>query len=417
MISFSKCCLNTKIQFALFILLLISSCQNKKDDQQFIVTSEFEEQEYIWLGWMENKWLAGEQLYLPVLETIKEIHPYVKVKLMCGPQMNLNKEQLRTRIYDLLVQAGVDTSRIELFYNERAMGAIQDPGPVFLRNAKGALAVADFQYQHPDTLPGELDKNAATQMNLPVIKSNLFSEGGAWQTNGRGTMLLVESVELDRNKKMTKDQIEKEYKRVLGVQKIIWLKNGCKEEEWKKLENGKYGIGTGGHIDEFCRFINPSTVLLAQVAAKDTIGNETAKESYRRMEENYEILKQSSTLEGKPIEIIRLPAGPMMTSKMHYKSMSKDEQSWFENVTTDSIEYYIATSYMNFVIANKVIVTAKFWKAGLPNELKKTDDEARAILEKAFPGRKIVQIDCMPLHHEGAGIHCYSRNQPFSKIK
>jgi agmatine deiminase len=72
---------------------------------------------------------------------------------------------------------------------------------------------------------------------------------------------------------------------------------------------------------------------------------------------------------------------------------------------------------MNFVIANEVIVTAKFWKEGLPDELKKTDEEAKAILEKAFPGRNIVQIDCMPLHHEGAGIHCYSRNQPFSKKK
>jgi agmatine deiminase len=416
----ANCCktyADLKILFIVFFFVLISSCKSKQDEQQFIVTSEFEEQEYIWLGWMENKWLAGEPLYLPIIETIKEIHPYVKVKLMYGPQMNFTKEQLQTRIYDLLLLAKVDTARVEMFYNVRAQGAIQDPGPVFLRNIKGELAVADFQYQHPDKLTGELDKNAAIQMNLPVISSDLFSEGGAWQTNGEGTMLLVESVELDRNKKMSKEQIEKEYKRVLGVIKIIWLKKGCKEEEWKKLEDGKYGIGTGGHIDEFCRFVNPSTVLLAQVNIKDTVGNETAKESYRRMEENYGILKQSSTLEGKPIEIIRLPAGPMMTSKMHYNSLSKDEQSWFENVSTDSIEYYIATSYMNFVIANKVIVTAKFWKEGLPDELKKTDEEAKAILEKAFPGRNIVQIDCMPLHHEGAGIHCYSRNQPFSKKK
>ena len=45
---------------------------------------------------------------------------------------------------------------------------------------------------------------------------------------------------------MTKTQIEEEYKRVLGITKIIWLKNGLKEEEWGKLENGIYGIGTGG---------------------------------------------------------------------------------------------------------------------------------------------------------------------------
>ena len=116
-------------------------------------------------------------------------------------------------------------------------------------------------------------------------------------------MLLVESVELDRNKTITKEQIENglqpEYS---GVNKIIWLKKGCIEEEWRKLDNGKYGIGTGGHIDEFCRIVNASTVLLAQVSEADTIDNDIAKESYRRMEENYQILKQRTTHDGKPIK-------------------------------------------------------------------------------------------------------------------
>jgi agmatine deiminase len=175
-------------------------------------------------------------------------------------------------------------------------------------------------------------------------------------------MLLVESIELDRNKTLTKEQIENEYKRVLGVEKIIWLKSGCKEEEWQKLENGIYGIGTGGHIDEFCRFVNPSTVLLAKVNEADTIANEIAKESYRRMEENYEILKQSTTRNGRPIEIIRLPVGPLITDKVHFNSLSMDEQSWFENVMTDTIEYYLASGFMNFVIANKIVVRQSFGK-------------------------------------------------------
>ena len=249
-------------------------------------------------------------------------------------------------------------------------------------------------------------------MNLPVISSSLISEGGAWQTNGKGTLLLVESVELDRNKDLTKEKIEDEYKRVLGVTKIIWLKKGLKEEEWGKLENGIYGIGTGGHIDEFCRFVNDHTVLLAQVDPKDTIGNEISKESFRRMEENFQILKQSSTSDGKYLDIIRLPAGPLMIKKVEYKSLSEVEQSWFENVLSDSVEFYLATGYMNFVIANDVVVTAKFWKEGLSNELKVLDEKAKQVLELAFPSRKIVQIDCIPLQHDGAGLHCHSRNQP-----
>lgn len=406
-----------RIHVLTFIAISIIIGCSAPDKNRYFIPSEFEEQEYIWLSWMESGWLNGEPLYLSTLAAIKEIHTYVKVKIIYGPQLNYNRTQLYTRIFDVLLKAAVDTSRIELFYNEIPIGAIQDPGPVFVRNSNGELAIVDFQYQQGHKLAGELDKNVAKEMNLPVIVSKLFSEGGAWQTNGEGTMLLVESIELDRNKTMSKEQIEKEYKQALGVTKFIWLKKGCKEEEWQKLENGKYGIGTGGHIDEFCRFVNASTVLLAQVSEKDTVANEIAKESYRRMEENYQILKQSSTKDGKPIQIIRLPAGPLLTSKILYNDLSNDEQSWFEKVTTDSVEYYLASGYMNFLIANKVIVTAKYWKEGLPDELKNTDAKAKSILEKAFPGRKVVQIDCMPLHHEGAGLHCYSRNEPKGNIK
>lgn len=170
-----------------------------------------------------------------------------------------------------------------------------------------------------------------------------------------------------------------------------------------------------GHIDEFCRFVNANTVLLAAVSEKDTIGSDIAKESFKRLEESYKILKQSTTADGRPLEIIRLPTGPMMTKKVHYKNLSKDEQSWFDNVTADSVEFYLATGYMNFVIANKVIVTAKFWKEGIPEEIKLRDEQAKQILEKAFSGRKVVQIDCMPLHHDGAGLHCHSKNQPARK--
>ncbi len=61
-------------------------------------------------------------------------------------------------------------------------------------------AGVDFQYQQGHPLAGVLDKNVARELRLPVIHAELFSEGGAWQTNGEGTMLLVESIVLDRNR-------------------------------------------------------------------------------------------------------------------------------------------------------------------------------------------------------------------------
>ena len=404
------------IPYLLFLSgIFLMGCAGAKTDS-YTVPSEFEEQEYIWLTWVESGFLGGEPFKVTAINAMKEITPYVKVRLFYGPQMGYDSAQLKSRIYESLIANNIDTSRVSLFYNDMYYGAIQDPGPVFLRNAEGRFAIADFKFLHPDKRSESIDRNVAAHFNLPVISSTLISEGGAWQTNGRGTMLLVESVELDRNKSMTKYQIEEEYKRVLGVTKFIWLKKGPKEEEWGKLENGKYGIGTGGHIDEFCRFVNDSTVLLAEVNPADTIGNEISKETDRRMEENHKILLQSTDQDGKPLDIIRLPAGPLMSEKVAYKNLSKDEQSWFDQVTTDSVEFYIATGYMNFIIANQVVVAGKFWKEGLSGEFQERDKQAKSILEKAFPGRKIVQIDCMPLHHDGGGLHCHSRNQPKGKL-
>ena len=395
----------------LIYIFSVIACSNSVK-KNYYHPAEFEPQEAIWLSWIESGFLGGDPFYTTIVHAIREIHPFVKVKIIYGTQLQYNKEQMQKRIMDFLVNAKMDTSKIELFYNEKAFGAIQDPGPVFLINDKKQMAIADFRYNHPDKRSEHIDRNVAKAMNLPLISSAMISEGGAWQTNGKGTMLLVESVELDRNKNMNKHQIENEYKRVLGVRNFIWLKNGLKEEEWGKLENGIYGIGTGGHIDEFCRFVNDSTVILAKVDEKDTINHAINKESYMRMEHNYSILQQSKMADGKPIHIIRIPAGPLISKKISFSNLSKEEQSWFEEVTTDSIEFYLATGYMNFIIANELVVTAKFWKEGLPESYKKRDTEAKTVLQKAFPGRKIVQIDCLPLHHDGAGLHCHSRNQP-----
>ena len=109
----------------LFILLIIIGCSSQ-DNDKFEFAAEFDEQEYIWFSWLESNWLNGEALYLPILEAIKEIHSYTKVKIVYSEHLNYNREQLQSRIYDVLINSSIDTSRVELFYNETAIGAIQE---------------------------------------------------------------------------------------------------------------------------------------------------------------------------------------------------------------------------------------------------------------------------------------------------
>lgn len=57
----------------------------------------------------------------------------------------------------------------------------------------------------------------------------------------------------------------------------------------------------------------------------------------------------------------------------------------------------------------------KLAKEGRPASLPEIDGLAREALQKAFPGRNVVQIDTTALGYDGAGPHCHSRNQPFAR--
>ena len=75
---------------------------------------------------------------------------------------------------------------------------------------------------------------------------------------------------------MTLNDIEEEFRRVLGVTNIIWLKNGLVEDPkgyFRRIVGNYIGCGTGGHTDEFVRFANPNTIMLAWVNEEERFEN------------------------------------------------------------------------------------------------------------------------------------------------
>lgn len=99
------------------------------------------------------------------------------------------------------------------------------------------------------------------------VKSKLIIEGGSIESNGKGVLIQNEAVTLQRNPGWTKEEIEAEYKRVLGVTKVIWMKKGLADDGqmWHLHERKYVTMGTGGHTDEFVRFANANTILLAWI--------------------------------------------------------------------------------------------------------------------------------------------------------
>ena len=81
-------------------------------------------------------------------------------------------------------------------------------------------------------------------------------EGGSIDVNGAGTLMTTEECLLSpvqaRNPHRSRAEIEDALREYLGVDRVIWLKNGIA------------GDDTHGHIDDLARFVAPDTVVIAQ---------------------------------------------------------------------------------------------------------------------------------------------------------
>ncbi len=385
--------------------------------------AEWEPTKFMWVPWGEGHELNSPPLEDLVILVTKELIPFVKVKMLVPDSTTI------LRVKQRLQKEGLDTGLTE-FMVANPPGAPTDPSPVLLVNEIGELATIDFNWtgygldpekKSRHTQRGEkFDVEMAARLGIPVLaKSNLVWEGGAKENNSKGVLLLVEQTELHRNPTWTKEQIEKEHVEKINLTKIVWLKKGLWEDEvGVRLPGGYYPMGTVGHIDEFCRFVNDSTIMLAQVTAAERDADSIHAENYKRMEENYAVLKNATNYNGRPFHIIRVPVPEHYTYQVKYEDMQPWMRNYFPDTKPGQIANGIATSsYLNFIIANDVVIVAKYWKKGRSELKRNKDRQVLQIFKKAFPGKTIIQIDMEGYNNGGGGLHCATYNEHVGKTK
>jgi len=357
------------------------------DQTSYVSPGEFEKQQAIWLQWPEGEYSSASNPIYPVfIDIIKALDPYVRVNLILQ-----SKEEI-IQIEDLLKANGYSGSNVSYYTINHLSIWTRDVGPVFVKDSQNRLNVVDFGFnnygrgasQYFIDVESQIDKLAAQLLKLPVISTNLVSEGGGIESNGRGTLMTTESVALNRNPGLTKNQIENEYKRVLGVKKVIWLKQGLAEDD----------LITKGHINEIARFASPDTILLAQILPEDRYTNSTSQNSYLRLEENYEMLLNATDQDGKPFRIIRIPMPPTLYGEV------------------DDTGKIPVRSYLNYAVTNGAVLMQTYWKPGRSDKLKTTEDQVRGIFQSVFPGRNIIGINAESVNLWGGGIHCITQHMP-----
>jgi len=210
----------------------------------------------------------------------------------------------------------------------------------------------------------------AELLDYPVVSPGMILEGGSIEVNGAGFLLTTESVLLNpnRNPEMSKSQIEKNLRKYLGVDKILWLKRGLR------------GDDTDGHIDDLARFVGPQTIVTS-------VSDDPSDPNYEVLRENREILTKSADCKGVPFEVIALPL----------------PATRINDTTVDGSEYVPAT-YANFYIANGCVL--------VPLYDKRYDDQVLKLFRRLFPDRSIKGIPCNDLVWGQGSIHCITQQVP-----
>lgn len=328
--------------------------------------AEWEKHERTWMAWPPRGYLVGDdgacadEAYGAWADVAHAVAQFEPVSMVVDPDSaDIARHWLR----------GGTTHPITLYEAPLDDAWMRDIGPTFVENS-GSITGVDWTFngwgaqswaswgkdQH---IAGVVCTAAGVERN----SSRLVNEGGGIHVDGRGTVLVTETVQLDpgRNPDWSRGQVEKELAATLGTEHVVWVPRG--------LTRDYREFGTRGHIDIVASFIPNGEVLMHEQNNAEHPDFEVTADVRR-------------TLINAGFNVRGLPAPTTL----------RDDHDW--------VDY----SYINHYVVNGGVILCSFDD---PH-----DELARDILSAAYPDREIVLVDARPLFARGGGIHCITQQQP-----
>ena len=336
--------------------------------------AEWEPHQATWIAWpyLEEDWpgklSAVNWVYTEIVRVLSESE---RVEILC------HNEEIRAHAAELLALTHVPVERFRLHVVPNNRSWLRDSAPTAVRSADGSLewiawqfnAWAKYDNYLLDQKVPEAISNISEIPHTPALRSDnteaLVMEGGVFDTDGEGTLLVTEECLLSevqlRNKGFSKADYESAFAKYLGISKTIWLGKGC------------IGDDTHGHVDDIARFVGAGVVVVAE---------DEADPNYPALFENYERLMQATDANGRKLKVVPLPMPRLI-------SLGGD---------------VLPASYAKFYIANTTVLVPTF------ND--PADSRAIAILSELFPDRKVVGIHSVDLVLGQGTLHCLTQQQP-----
>jgi agmatine/peptidylarginine deiminase len=248
---------------------------------------------------------------------------------------------------------------------------LRDSGPITLRDGN-AHRLLDF---HFTAWGGKFEAGLDDQIVSALSDKGMFGqarreridfalEGGAIETDGRGTLLSTWRCLHERHPDLDRKQVTERLEGWLQQRRTLWLEHGYLE-----------GDDTDAHVDTLARFASADAIVYQ--------GCQDLEDAhFPELQAMAAELAAFTQDNGKPYRLFELP--------------------WPKPIIDNGRR--LAASYANFLIVNGAVLAPAYGDAA--------DEEALRVLAQAFPGREIVPVPCRPLIWQNGSLHCLTMQLP-----
>ena len=325
----------------------------------FIRPAEWRKNKTIWLAWPWDQDLWCDDLVDAQKEFIALVKALSRERIVIVAPNDKEQHTIAARL-----GSAADVSYTVLAYGDIWL---RDTMPIFVRDqAENIVAVLPQfngwgkKYEFADDV--DLSERMAKLLHAPIARSLIVFEGGAVECDGAGTLLTTEQCLLNKNRNplVSKGQIEEEFARLFGCKKIIWLKEGLKNDH------------TDGHIDTIARFIAPKTIAIM-------IPNTKTDPNYRVLMAIKEQLAHETDADGNNFSLVEVPSCGEV--------LSRDGK-------------IMPASYLNFIIGDETLVVPLY---GSPH-----DDQALLSIKSHVP-LTVIGSSAKAILSGGGAFHCISQ--------
>ncbi|MBN8716422.1 MAG: agmatine deiminase family protein [Xanthomonadales bacterium] len=330
--------------------------------------AEWESQSAVLIAWPHagTDWAPRlaevETTYVALADAVTRFQPL----LVCAPS-----SALQAHARDRLAAAGVDLARVRFLTVDYDDTWLRDSGPITLREGTG-FRLLDFRFTawggkfeagRDDRLVEHLFAQGVF-VNAARERIEFALEGGAIETDGRGTLLTTWRCLHERHPDASREQLTMQLATWLRQDRVLWLEHGALE-----------GDDTDAHIDTLARFAPDETIVFQAC-------DDAADSHYADLQAMAAELAALRTRDGRPYRLFPLPwARPVIDAGRR-----------------------LAASYTNYLIINGAVLMPAY---GDP-----ADARAADVLAEAYPGREIVPVPCRPLIWQNGSLHCITMQLP-----